>query len=1218
MYRVNINSLEVKGPDASAKPVLGSADESIPSPSHMLYPHQYYLYLLQAPFFYQNRERTYFVTPEQVADVIRQVRSSDSVLPPSVGPMFGATAARQSLIDVRRSPDSKAFPVQPFAVGALIEASVSSGRMQQSGDSLAVRAPAAPVVIDHRQERQDPPWTNTLACPGDQLVKYQQQPPPGDTTNLKLRFHTFFHPHVCAFIRDLKGTGIPGLLTLEDQRRTSDPHGDTVFRRRYYPQSFVDTRYPKEDVDFEGGAYALYNWELFFHIPLLVAMRLSQNQRFDEARTWFHYIFDPTTDSTDEPPQRFWKTLPFYLNDPSRDRIGELLLLLSYRGDDPELTARRDRVEAQIKAWRDDPFNPHRIARMRITAYQKTVVMKYIDNLIAWGDQLFRQDTIESINQATQLYVLAHLMLGRRPEFIPPKGNPRPQTYAQLRPNLDDFSNALVATENAVAGGRCAPLTPRYKTGTPGGVSLGATLYFCIPHNEKLLGYWDLVEGRLFKIRHCLNIEGVARQLPLFEPPIDPALLVRARAAGLDLSSVLNDIHAGTPHYRFPTMLQKALELCAEVRSLGAAFLAALEKKDAEELALLRSAHEIRLLEQVRLVRQKQVKEMEEAIEGLKKSKEIVETRRDFYRDIAQFTREEQLQLALQTNAIAFQVSEQITALAAPPAYQGPSVTLGVAGWASSPVSTVTYGGENIGSGAEAAAKVLGALAAISNAGAGMAGTVASYNRRWDEWKQQEKLANKELEQIDKQIVAADIRQQIAKQELDNHELQMEQTKAVDEFMRSTKFTRKELYDWMATQISELYFQAYRLAYDVAKQAERAYQFERGLTASTFIRFGQWDSRKRGLLAGEQLYLDLKQLEKDYLAENRREYEITKHVSLVLHDPMALIALKTTGQCAVRLPEALFDADYPGHYMRRIKSVSLTIPAVVGPYTSVNCTLTLLSNKTRVKTTTAPTYAEQIDGPDPDDRFVVNFAAVQSVTTSHAQNDSGMFELNFRDERYLPFEGAGAISEWRIEMPPDCNAFDFNTITDVVLRISYTARDGGIGLQNAARAELQLGTPPRADDRSRGPFHRMFSLKHEFATEWFRFLQMPASQPQTMQFDLRPECFPFQFRGRNNLSVKQLAVFLVPKERATAFPNAVTLEKPDGSRMPPSSEPAVPLADDSRFPGLRSATLSEVNALLGATRDGRQNYTWSLIFTGGSRVSPEQVEDILVVCEFTA
>ena len=29
--------------------------------------------------------------------------------------------------------------------------------------------------------------------------------------------------------------------------------------------------------------------------------------------------------------------------------------------------------------------------------------MKYLTNLVEWGDQLFRQDTLESVNQAAQL-----------------------------------------------------------------------------------------------------------------------------------------------------------------------------------------------------------------------------------------------------------------------------------------------------------------------------------------------------------------------------------------------------------------------------------------------------------------------------------------------------------------------------------------------------------------------------------------------------------------------------------------------------------------------------------------------------------------------------------------------------------------------------------------------------------------------------------------------
>ena len=77
-------------------------------------------------------------------------------------------------------------------------------------------------------------------------------------------------------------------------------------------------------------------------------------------------------------------------------------------------------------AWRENPFNPHLIARDRPSAYMKWVVMKYIDNLVAWGDLLFRQDTIESIHQATQLYILAGHILGPRPEKIPRRGKISP------------------------------------------------------------------------------------------------------------------------------------------------------------------------------------------------------------------------------------------------------------------------------------------------------------------------------------------------------------------------------------------------------------------------------------------------------------------------------------------------------------------------------------------------------------------------------------------------------------------------------------------------------------------------------------------------------------------------------------------------------------------------------------------------------------------------
>jgi hypothetical protein len=175
--------------------------------------------------------------------------------------------------------------------------------------------------------------------------------------------------------------------------------------------------------------------------------------------------------------------------------------------------------------------------------------------------------------------------------------------------------------------------------------------------------------------------------------------------------------------------------------------------------------------------------------------------------------------------------------------------------------------------------------------------------------------------------------------------------------------------------------------------------------------------------------------------------------------------------------------------MRRLKQVSLSIPSVAGPYTNVNAKLTLLSNSIRITANAGPDYGRNRadDGSFlDDDRFVDDLGATQSVVTSTAQSDSGMFETNLRDERYLPFEGRGAISRWRIEMPQATNRFDFNSISDVILHVRYTARDGGDTLKKAAMDAVVSAQPQDG--------FRLFSLRHEFPNEWRRFLFPPETQ----------------------------------------------------------------------------------------------------------------------------
>src|SRR5205085_11856213 len=139
---------------------------------------------------------------------------------------------------------------------------------------------------------------------------------------------------------------------------------------------------------------------------------------------------------------------PFFEKADVKKIIEDLLKLLDYKGSDTDQQEKMSDFENEVTQWQKNPFNPHLIARNRITPYQKTVVMKYLDNLIAWGDQLFGQDTIEAINEATQLYILAAQILGDRPQDIPPRYTVKAYTYNQLEPELDDFSNKLVQVEN--------------------------------------------------------------------------------------------------------------------------------------------------------------------------------------------------------------------------------------------------------------------------------------------------------------------------------------------------------------------------------------------------------------------------------------------------------------------------------------------------------------------------------------------------------------------------------------------------------------------------------------------------------------------------------------------------------------------------------------------------------------------------------------------------
>jgi hypothetical protein len=232
---------------------------------------------------------------------------------------------------------------------------------------------------------------------------------------------------------------------------------------------------------------------------------------------------------------------------------------------------------------------------------------------------------------------------------------------------------------------------------------------------------------------------------------------------------------------------------------------------------------------------------------------------------------------------------------------------------------------------------------------------------------------------------------------------------------------------------------------------------------------------------------------------NKHEFDLTKHVSLRQLNPLALLQLKSTGSCQIELPEWLFDLDAPGHYMRRIKTVGVSIPSVTGRYKSIHCTISL--QKSSIRTNSLLLENVYARNPDGDIRFQDHYGGIQSVISSHGQNDSGMFEVNLNDGRFLPFEGVGAISTWTFELPNGLRQFDFDTISDVLLHIRYTARQGGALLRDISVAEIKKMIGVTAQT----PLKCLFSLRQDFPSEWEHFSEDAAGD---LTITLHKDHFP--------------------------------------------------------------------------------------------------------------
>jgi len=1000
--------------------------------------------------------------------------------------------------------------------------------------------------------------------------------------------------------RTLFTSGVDHMLSIETQKALKEENAPITL-----VNSFVTNKTVTDKIDYTGP-YGVYYREIFFHIPFLLANHLNSQGKYEEAQKWYHYIFNPTSN------EHIDLSAPgLSVEEKKKLELDRNWQYLEFRNLDIESLRTQLEDTTAIEAYKKDPFNPHAIARLRLSAYQKSIVMKYIDNLLDWGDQLFSLDTMESVNEATLLYIVAKEILGDKPAQLGDCGEGKviPKTYEKILPHLGQGTEFLTEIENyifvpspnkpkftkdsftvgrhaiALANNKAitnikaksrrvkpvaaiaSDLTldklivtdgdiikptklgieygvPSITTKAPedaftGKFSRGTNMtlkwakpnpyvnrpwlvpsfsisflkqispVFCIPGNKDLLGYFDRVGDRLFKIRNCMNIDGQVRQLALFAPEIDPRVLVRGKAAGLSLDEILSSIAGNLPPYRFEYILEKAKAFTSVVQSFGSSLLGAMGKRDAEELNMLRMTQQVNILELSNKTREF---EIESAINNVSRAQDKIAS---LQYEIGHYDS------LISTDLIAWEWAQRISTHATSVLHGGAGLLDTLAGIShlipelGSPFS-LKYGGKQLGNSADSWSGVMKDFAAVTSNVAKSMGMEAGYERRREGWKHKRDGLEFQLTQAEIGLTMAEISRDVLIEKQTIHNQQIQNMDEMIEFY-GDKFTNLGLFTWLSSSMQQLYKEAYNNAMAIARLAEQAYKFERD-DSNIYISSSNFDSSKAGLLAGDKLLLSLQMMEKKYLETNYRSHEIDQAFSITQINPNALIELKQTGECNFEIPELFFDMFYPGHYKRKIKAVRLSIPSVTGPYVNVSASLSLDSSFIRMNPKLGA--AELMEIPK---------SRTTSIATSTAQNDAGVFQLNFRDERYMPFEGAGTISSWKLSLPKNFRQFDYNTINDVIIHVSYTAEYDGL-LKDKVEEQNAAVEGTIANTLKNNSLHRVFSMRQEFSNDFHRLINSPVDQDLALSIESKH--FQIFYNGRT-IKIQNSKMLLVVPEGQT-------------------------------------------------------------------------------------
>jgi hypothetical protein len=639
------------------------------------------------------------------------------------------------------------------------------------------------------------------------------------------------------------------------------------------------------------------------------------------------------------------------------------------------------------------------------------------------------------------------------------------------------------------------------------------SLAFCIPPNPILAALRLHAELNLHKIRTCRNIAGMKRELDPYVAPTDTVTGLPTIGASGQLALPGATVLRPTL-YRFAVLVQRAKELVQIAQQVETAMLSAIEKRDAEAYSMLRARQDLELAQagvQLEVLRLKQANDGV-TLASLQQARAQIQF--DHFQKLLDEGLIEQERMAIEDlgEAAIFQATAADLSFAVA-AIHGATVAAGalaggIAGGATGGPAGAAVGAVMGALGQQEA--LIGGLTALSQGYTSLAAkrstraqiqlTLASFERRRQEWELSVSLAKQDIAIGAQQVTIATDGVEIAKQEKAIAETRNTHAKDTVAFL-ANKFTNVDLYDWMGGVLEGVYSSFLQQATSTARLAENQLAFERQEPPTVFIQNDYWqapDDRlptdnvqgavvdRRGLTGSARLLQDLYRLDQHAFDTNKRKLQLSKTISLALTAPIEFQRLRETGVMTFATPMGMFDCDFPGHYLRLIKGVRTSVVALIPPTQGIHATLSTAG------------VSRVVIGPDIFQTVPIR-RDPELVALTSPINASGVFELEAQSSgMLLPFEGSGVDTTWELRMPKAANFFDYRTIGDVLITIDYTALQSGDYLQQVIQSLRQSVSGDRP-----------FSFRNQLADQWYD-LHNPeqTSTPMVVRFRTMPEDFP--------------------------------------------------------------------------------------------------------------